>query len=71
MRQNLGTADRFIRMMIAAVIIALFFSGMISDILGIVLLAVGIVFAATAVIGFCPIYAVFHVNTLPTEGKDT
>ena len=56
MKKNMGTADRIIRVIIAAVIAILFFTDIISGTLGIVLLVLGVIFLLTSFISFCPLY---------------
>lgn len=68
-RQNAGTGDRDIRIVLAALfgLIALFapFAGpwqIIPAILALIMLV-------TAAVGFCPIYAVFGLNTCRIKTK--
>ena len=63
MKKNMGTADRVIRVLIAAVIAYLFYSGTITGTLGIVLMVLAAVFVLTSLIGFCPLYAPFGLTT--------
>lgn len=63
MKKNMGTSDRAIRVLIAAVVAILYFSGTISGILGIVLLILAGIFVLTSLISFCPLYAPFGINT--------
>ncbi len=63
MKKNLGSSDRFIRIAIAAVLGALYFSGTITGTWGIVLLVVGAVFLVTSFIGWCPIYKALGLST--------
>jgi hypothetical protein len=63
MKKNMGTADRIIRLLVAAVFAYLYFSGTVAGTLGLVLVILGGVFAATALISFCPLYAIVGVNT--------
>jgi len=67
MKTNMGTADRIIRVIIAAVIAVLFFSGIISGTIGIILLILGAVFLLTAIINFCPLYYPFKLSTAPKK----
>jgi hypothetical protein len=64
MSNNMGLLDRRVRGFLvtpAAVIVALVAG--FGSILGIVLLAVAAVTALTATVGFCPLYALFHLDT--------
>ncbi len=63
MKKNMGTADKAIRIIIAAVIAILYFTGYISGTLGIVLLILAGFFVLTSFISFCPLYAPFGINT--------
>ena len=63
MKTNMGSADRIIRILIALVIITLYFTNMISGTLAIVLLVLSGVFILTSLISFCPLYTLFGLNT--------
>ena len=63
MKKNIGTADRIIRVIIAAVIATLYFTNILTGTLGIVLLVLAGVFVLTSLFGFCPIYAPFGLKT--------
>lgn len=65
MKKNMGTADRLIRFVIAAVIAALYFTNVVSGTLGIVLLVLAGVFVLTSLVSFCPLYSLVGLNTCP------
>ncbi len=67
MKKNMGSADRIIRVLIAAVFAVLYFTGTVSGTLGLVLLILGAVFALTSLVSFCPLYAIFGMNTCSTK----
>jgi hypothetical protein len=67
MKKNLGSIDKVIRILIAAVVVVLYFTKVISGTLGIVLLIVAGIIALTAIIDFCPIWAVLGINTKKKE----
>jgi hypothetical protein len=67
MKKNMGSADRIIRLIVAAVIAILFFTNVISGTLGIVLLVIAGVFALTSFISFCPLYALVGMDTCPAK----
>ncbi|MAY84569.1 MAG: hypothetical protein CMP59_10595 [Flavobacteriales bacterium] len=67
MKKNMGSADRVIRAIVAAVIAALYFTGTISGTLGIVLLVLAAIFLLTSFISFCPLYAPFGLSTCKTK----
>ena len=67
MKKNMGTLDRGIRVILAAVFAYLYFSGTVSGTLGYVLLAFGTVFLLTSLVSFCPLYPLFGINTCKTK----
>ncbi len=65
----MGSTDQIVRVLIAVVVAALFFTNVISGVLGIVLLAVAGIFVLTSVVSFCPIYAVLGLSSCPVDTK--
>ncbi len=66
----MGKADRIIRFTIAAIIVILYTSNIISGTLGIVLLVFAGIFVLTSVVSFCPLYVLFGYNTCtPRQNK--
>ncbi|WP_133551738.1 YgaP family membrane protein [Algoriphagus boseongensis] len=63
MKKNMGSADRAVRLLVAAVLVVLYFSGTITGTLGIVGLVVAAVFAVTSLVSFCPLYTLIGLNT--------
>ena len=63
MKKNMGTADRIIRVIIAAMMGLLYFNGTLTGTFGIVLLILSIIFVLTSLISFCPMYKHFGINT--------
>lgn len=63
MKANMGTADKAIRILIAILIVGLYYSGLISGTLALVLLALALVFVATSFLSFCPLYLPFGIST--------
>jgi len=59
----MGTADRVIRILIAAVVISLYFANVINGTIAIVLLAISGIFILTSFISFCPLYLPFGIST--------
>ena len=64
MKPNMSDLDRIIRVAVAALFAYLYFAGLVTGAFGIVLLVLGAVFVLTAVVRFCPIYAMFKFSTL-------
>lgn len=69
MKKNMGNADRIIRVILAVVFAALYFSGTVTGILGILLLIFGAVFVLTSVVGTCPLYIPFGISTCKTKSR--
>jgi len=67
MKKNMGSADRVIRIILAAVFAGLYFGGVVTGTLGIVLLILGAVFLLTSLVGFCPLYTLFGLSTCPVK----
>ena len=63
MKRNMSNVDRIVRVVVAALFAALYFGGIVTGTLGIVLLVLGAVFLLTAAIAFCPLYAPFKFST--------
>lgn len=63
MKLNMGVADRIMRLLIAAAIAYLYFSGKLEGPLGIGLLVLAGIFVLTSLVGFCPLYAPFRMST--------
>jgi hypothetical protein len=63
MKKNMGTIDKVIRILVAALIAVLYFTHVISGVLGIVLLLLAVVFVLTSLISFCPLYLPFGLST--------
>ena len=64
MKKNMGTTDRIIRLILAAIFAILYFTGTVSGTLGIILLVLAVVFLLTSVVSFCPLYLPFKFSTL-------
>jgi hypothetical protein len=63
MKRNMSDIDRVVRVIVAALFAWLYFGGIVTGGLGIVLLALAGVFTLTAVVAFCPLYAPFRFST--------
>lgn len=69
MKKNMGIADRIIRVIIAIIVVVLYFSNVITGTLGIILLILSGVFVLTSLISFCPLYSLFGIKTCPNKEK--
>jgi hypothetical protein len=63
MKRNMSNTDRIIRVVLAAVFAYLYFGGVVTGALGMLLLVLGAVLLLTAVVAFCPLYAPFKIST--------
>ena len=70
MKKNMGTVDKVIRIIIAIIIITLFATENITGTVGIVLMALAVVFALTSFISFCPLYTPFGISTCKRKSKE-
>jgi hypothetical protein len=62
MRHNMSTTDRIIRVIVAVIIIALFFSGVIPIPWGTTILMVSVVLILTSLINYCPLYPLLGIR---------
>ena len=60
----MGFLDRRIRLVAAALIAYLYFTGTVSGTAGLVLLALAAVFVLTSLVGTCPLYLPFGISTI-------
>lgn len=63
MKKNMGTADKAIRIVLAAIVVILYFTNVITGTLGLVLLILAGIFVLTSFMSFCPLYAPFGIKT--------
>ncbi|MBB5439189.1 hypothetical protein HDC92_002876 [Pedobacter sp. AK017] len=69
MRNNMGTLDRSIRIVIAMAIIVLYFTHLISGTTAIILLVISGIFILTSFMSFCPLYVLLGINTCVVKNK--
>jgi hypothetical protein len=67
MKKNMGNADRIVRILLAVVFAALYFTGTVTGTLGLVLVVAANIFALTSVISFCPLYPILGISTCPVK----
>ncbi|MBK9257046.1 MAG: DUF2892 domain-containing protein [Saprospiraceae bacterium] len=63
MVKNMGITDKRIRMIVALLIAILFYFNIITGTLAYILVGLGIIFALTSFISFCPLYTLVGMNT--------
>jgi len=61
--KNMGNADRIVRVIVAILIGILYFTGIISGTVAIILLVLGGIFILTSLVSTCPLYLPFGINT--------
>jgi Na+/phosphate symporter len=67
MKTNVGSLDKLVRVALAVVFAILYFTHTVEGTLGTILLALGAVFLATALMGTCPLYSIFGISTCPVK----
>jgi di/tricarboxylate transporter len=67
MKKNMGTVDKVIRILVAVVVVILYFTNVISGTLAIILLALSAIFVATSILGICPLYMPLGLSTKKKE----
>lgn len=63
MKKNMGGFDRTLRLLIAAIVVALYYFEIIDGTWAIVLLVFSAIFVLTSFVSFCPLYILFGINT--------
>ena len=59
----MGGFDRTLRLLIAAIVVALYYFEIIDGTWAIVLLVFSAIFVLTSFVSFCPLYLLFGINT--------
>jgi len=63
MKINEGKTDRIIRVIVGIVLLALGLFGVVGGWLMWAAYIVGAILVITGIVGFCPLYAIFKINT--------
>lgn len=69
MQKNESNVDRIVRVVVAAAALVGAMAVGFGSVGGIVLLAVAVIMAVTAAVGFCPLYRLIGVSTCPLDTK--
>ena len=69
MKKNMGVIDKALRILIAAVVLALYITNIITGTMGIVLLSVAVIIIITSLVGWCPLYIPFKLSTMKNNNK--
>lgn len=67
MKQNMGSLDRVIRVVVAAFIAILYFANIITGTVAIILGIFAIIFLLTSAVAVCPLYIPFKLSTKKEE----
>lgn len=70
MKKNMGNTDRVIRAAIVALVAALYYTEVINGTIAIILGVVAVIFLATSLVSFCPLYAIFGINSCPAPKQE-
>jgi len=63
MKSNMSSTDRIGRVIFAVLVVLLWTMDIITGTVATTLLIVGAIFVVTSMVGFCPIYTLFGMNT--------
>lgn len=63
MKKNMGSTDKIIRIVIAILIVILYFADTITGTLALILGALAVIFIITSFVSFCPLYSPFGIST--------
>ena len=63
MKQNMGSADRIIRIVIAVTIAVVYAFIPASGVAATIMLIIGGILLLTGIVGFCPLYLPFRLST--------
>jgi len=69
MIKNMGSVDRIVRLVVGAVLIGLFVTGITSGTWGVVSVVVAGVFILTSLVSTCPLYLPFGIRTNGTKQR--
>lgn len=67
MKANVGGTEKVIRLLVAAVAVALNLTGTVTGTLSIVLWVVAGLMVLTSLLSFCPVWTVLGINTCPVK----
>lgn len=66
MKRNMGKADGTARMLVAALLVVLSYTHVLTGMAAIIAMVVSAVFLLTSLVGFCPLYMLFGIHTNKT-----
>jgi len=69
MKKNMGSVDKAVRIVAALAVFVLVLAGLITGPAAIILGILAVVFVATSLISFCPLYTLFNIKTCKVQEK--
>ncbi len=63
MKKNMGKTDKAIRLLVALTIVVLAYAKVVTGTLSLILIIVAAIFVITSLLGTCPLYIPFGINT--------
>lgn len=69
MKKNIGKSDRFIRLVLAAVLAGVVAADLVTGTLSLIAIIAAVILLATALYNFCPLYRLLGIQTCPVETK--
>ena len=69
MKKNVGNPDKVIRIILAIVMLALYFTNVITGTWGIVLLVAAAILVLTSFMSSCPLYSIFGFSSCPLKSS--
>lgn len=70
MKKNVGPLDRVIRIVIAAILAILYFSGVVTGTTGTIFLILALILLITAAFKICGLYSLVGMNTCKKEAEE-
>jgi hypothetical protein len=67
MKKNVGSIDKVVRIILAAVLVGLLFAKVVTGTLAIVAVILGVILLFTSAVSFCPIYAALGLTSRKKE----
>ncbi|MGC8803732.1 MAG: YgaP family membrane protein [Bacteroidales bacterium] len=71
MKTNVGQTDRIVRILLAFILAALYFTGTLTGTIGIIAIILALVLVITGLVGFCPLYLPCRINTCKKEQSNS
>ena len=68
MKKNMGLIDRIIRIVLAAAVAILIFTGSLTGAAAVILGILAVIFLLTGLVAFCPLYLPFGIKTIKKGG---